>query len=267
MTTDYIGMVWEMDVDTFVQVMQGAYYGYKLGKEILEDFKRSSKLPLEKDIHVTFALVTIFKERLWPRSKDVEDEIIKVLRRYNFNKSKGTITLEIAGKKIQCAVEYQITINFLLPPDEDLFEGELSPCHGLLEEDYEDIAEEIYDLAIATDLTVFIIPDLRTLSKEESKIAMKEILSIMENLKSKLQEKFAVKKSIIRLKLQFDDEKTAQEVYMKLKETIRSKNIITLANIPEPSRTMETVEINIRNADAGVIEALFSMKFRRFPPW
>lgn len=245
-----------MDVATFTQAMQCAYYGYKFGKEILEDFKRSSKLPLEKDIYVTFALVTIFKERSWPRTKDVEDEVIKVLRRYNFNKSKGILTLEISGKKVQCAVEYQIKTNFLLPFDDDLFEG-----------DNEDIAEEIYDLAIATDLTVFIIPDLRKLSKEESKRAMRDILGILENLKSKLQEKFAVKKSIIRLKLQFDDEKTAKEVYTKLQEVISSKNIVTLARIPEPTRTMETIEINIRNADSGVIEALFSIKFRRFLLW
>ena len=256
-----------MDAVTVTQIIQGAYYGYKLGKDVLNDFKRSSKLPLEKATYVTFALVTVFKERSWPRSKDVEDEVVRVLRRYDFNKSKGTLTVEIVGKKIQCAVEYHITTNFLLPLDEDLFDESLPSEGNVVEKDYEYIAEEIYDLAIATDLTLFIIPDLRKLSKEESKIAMKEILSIMENLKSKLQEKFAVKKSTVRLKLEFEDEQTAREVYTKLKETISSKNIITLAYIPEPSRTMETVEINIRNADPGVIEALFSMKFRRFPPW
>ncbi|RLF80517.1 hypothetical protein DRN44_07110 [Thermococci archaeon] len=248
-----------MAIATFAQAIQGAYYGYKLGKDILDDFKRSSKLPLGKDIYVTFALVTIFKERAWPKFKDVEDEVVKVLREYHFNKSKGTLTLEISGKKVQCAVEYQIKTNFLLPYDEDIF-----PISG---EEYENMAEEIYDLGIATDLTVFIIPNLRELSKEESKKAMRDILSILENIKSKLQEKFAVKKSIIRLKLQFDDEKTAREIYTKLNEVISSKNIATLANIPEPTRTMDTIEINIRNADAGVIEALFSIKFRRFPPW
>jgi len=248
-----------MAIATFAQAMQGAYYGYKLGKDILDDFKRSSKLPLGKDIYVTFALVTIFKERVWPKFKEVEDEVVKVLHEYHFNKSKGTLTLEISGKNIQCAVEYQIKTNFLLPFDEDIF-----PISG---EEYEDMAEEIYELGIATDLTVLIIPNLRELSKEESKKAMRDILSILENIKSKLQEKFAVKKSIIRLKLQFDDEKTAREGYTKLNEIISSKNIATLANIPEPSRTMDTIEINIRNADAGVIEALFSIKFRRFPPW
>lgn len=248
-----------MAIATFAQAMQGAYYGYKLGKDLLNDFKRSSKLPLGKDIYVTFALVTIFKERAWPKFKEVEDEVIKALRKYNFDKSKGTLTLEISEKKVQCAVEYQIKTNFLLPFDEDIF--------SISGKDYEDMAEEIYDLAIATDLTVLIIPNLRELSKEESKKAMRDILSILENIKSKLQEKFAVKKSIIRLKLQFDDEKTAREVYTKLNEIISSKNIATLANIPEPTRTMDTIEINIRNADAGVIEALFSIKFRRFPPW
>ncbi|MFA4647528.1 hypothetical protein P8X24_09810 [Pyrococcus kukulkanii] len=248
-----------MAITTFAQAMEGAYYGYKLGKDILDDFRRSSKLPLGKDIYVTFVLVTIFKERSWPKFKEVEDEVIKVLHKYNFNKSKGTLTLDISGRKVECAVEYQIKTNFLLPFDESIF-----PISG---EDYEDLAEEIYDLAIATDLTVFIIPDLRKLSKEESKRVMRDILSILENLKSKLQEKFVVKKSIIRLKLQFEDEKTAKEVYTKLKEVISSKNIATLAHISEPTRTMETVEINIRNADAGVIEALFSIKFRRFPLW
>lgn len=246
-------------VATIAKVMETTYYGYQLTKELLKDFKRASKLPLGKDLYITFALVTIFKERSWPKFKEVEDEVIKVLRKYNFNKSKGTLTLDISGKKVKCAVEYQIKTNFLLPFDEDIF--------SISEEDYEDMAEEIYDLAIATDLTVFIIPDLRGLSKEESKKTMRDILNVLETLKSKLQEKFAVKKSIIRLKLQFDDEKTAREVYTKLKEIISSKNIVTLANIPEPARTMDAIEINIRNVDAGVIEALFSIKFRRFPPW
>lgn len=248
-----------MEIATVVQAMQGAYYGYKLGKDFLNDFKRSSKLPLGKDVYVTFALVTIFKERAWPKFKEVEDEVIKALHKYNFNKSNGTLILEISGKKVQCAVEYQIKTNFLLPYDEDIL--------SISGEDYEDMAEGIYDLVIATDLTLFIIPNLRELSKEESKKAMRDILDILDNLKSKLQEKFAVKKGIIQLKLQFDNEKTAREIYTKLNEVISSKNIATLANIPEPTPTMDTIEINIRNADVGVIEALFSIRFRRFPIW
>lgn len=77
-----------MVIATFAQAIQEAYYGYKLGKDLLNDFKRSSKLPLGKDIYVTFALVTIFKERAWPKFKEVEDEVIKALRKYNFDKSK-----------------------------------------------------------------------------------------------------------------------------------------------------------------------------------
>lgn len=244
---------------TIAQFAQVGYYGYLLAKELWNDFKRSSRLPLDKDIYVTFALVTVFKEGSWPKFKEVEDEVVKVLNKYGFSKSKGTLTLKVSEKEARCAVEYRIGTNFLLPFDEDVFPTS--------KEDYEDMAEELYELTIATDLTVFIIPDLTNLSKEESKKIMGDILGILNALKSKLQEKFVVKKSVIRLKLQFKDEKTAQEIYNKLKEVISSKNIITLANVPKPALTKEGAEINIRDADPGIIEALFSIKFRRFPPW
>lgn len=237
------------------QAIKGLYYSYILAKEFLDEFKRSSKLPIGKDIYVTFSLVNTFKEKMWPKSKDVEDVVLKFLSRYDFSRSKGILTVNILGKKVPCAVEYHIIApdNFLLRFSEEL---ELPEDDQLESEDYEDLVEDVYKLTPAADLTLYLIPKLEGLSKEESKKALREILRVLEGLKSKIQEEFSVKKSTLRLKLLTKDEETAKDVYTSLKEA--TSKIATLAMISEPALTMEGgYIIDIKNIDSGLIEALF----------
>jgi len=229
-----------MDALTYIE---GLYYGYKLGKDIMEKFKKSSTLPTNKGISTQLSLVVKFKPDFLPKFKDVEKMVFDLLKKHEFIYNKGIIKININGKSTECAIEYNMTVNPILSFEE--MEREI---------------DEIYELSVVDDFTLKVIPKLQGLTKEEALKTLSKVYSRINEFSKKFIEKFNIKKSTIWMKLYFDDVKKAKNFYNRLIEKLK-KQLSESKPLQPEELTDGAAVIEIRDVDLILIQCLFSKNF------
>jgi len=231
-----------MDALTYIKGFEQLYYGYKLAKDIREEFKKGSMLPTNK-ASTYFSLVVKFKPQFLPKFKDIEKMVFSLLKKYEFSNNKGIIKININGKTIECAIEYNITINPILPFEE--MEREI---------------EELYESSVVDDFTLKMIPKLQGLTEEETLKTLSRVYLTISEFSKKFIEKFNVEKTTIWMKLCFDDAEEAKDFYNRLKDKLKGQ--LSESKPLSPEKLADgTVVIEIRDVDLILIQCLFSRNF------
>lgn len=229
-----------MDTLTYIE---GLYYGYKLGKDIMEEFKKNSTLPTNKRISTQLSLVVKFKPEFLPKFKDVEKMVFGLLKKHEFIYNKGIIKININGKTIECAIEYNMTINPILSFEE--MEREI---------------EELYGLSVVDDFTLKMIPKLQGLTEKETLKTLSKVYLTINEFSKKFIEKFNVKKSTVWMKLHFDDTEKAKDFYNRLVDKLKGQS--SESKLLRPEKLADrTAVIEIRDVDLILIQYLFSRNF------
>ena len=237
-----------VDLGTIAQATQALYYGYKLSKELYDEYLNDSTVIFENEkISFEFNIIIRFKRGFQPKIVDVENKLRRYLSELNFDPRTNIIKIKRNN------VEYELIVFYWMYTQQ-------IPDFDALDEEEEIEEDEIINENFVNDLTLCLIPKIVNLDKEHKGKVLFIAKDILEEIGRKIQENFNILPWTIKLNIKSN----SKLVLKKLLKEIEDKIEGTSAQHSEPEENIEgEVVVSVWNLDAAYIDALNKVVFKK----
>lgn len=235
-------------ITTAAASIQALYYGYKLTKDLYEEYLKQSTVVFDDEkISLEFLLVVRFKRGFQPKIVEVEDKIRRYLSELNFDPRTNIIKIKRNN------VEYEL-ITFYWMYTQQI------PDFDTLDEEEEIEEEDIMNENFVNDLTLCLIPKIANLDKEHKGKVLFIAKDILEEIGRKIQENFNILPWSVKLNIRSNNKLVLKKLLKEIEDKIES----TSARHSEPEENIEgEVVVSVWNLDAAYIEALNKVVFKK----
>jgi len=237
-----------VDLVTVAQTTQALYYGYKLTKELYDEYIKSSTVIFSGEkISLEFYLVIKFKREFQPTITELEDKLRKCITELNFDPRSNIIKIKRETREFEYILLYWMYVQ-QIPDIEMLYEEE--------EVDEEDIING----NLANDITLCLIPKISEIERELKGEALLLARNVLEEIGEKIQQNFNVLPWSIKLNILSN----SKLVLKKLLIEIEKKMTMTSARYTEPEENIDgECVVNVWDVDAAFIESLAKVLFKK----
>jgi len=237
-----------VDMVTVAQATQALYYGYKLTKELYEEYLRDSSVVFDNEkISFEFLLVIRFKKVFQPKIVELESKLRKYLSELNFDPRTNIIKIKRNNVEYEFIAFYWMYTQRI--PDFDTLDEE------------EDIEEdEIMNENFVDNLTLCLIPKITNLDKAHKGRVSFIAKDILEEIGRKIQENFNILSWSVKLNIRSNNKLVLKKLLKEIEDKIES----TSARHSEPEENIEgDIVVSVWDLDAAYIEALNKVVFRK----
>jgi len=235
-------------IDQITTGIQMLYYGYKLTKELYDEYLRHSTVVFDKEkISFEFYLVVRFKKGFQPKVTELENKLRKYLAEFKFYPRTNIIRIK------RNDMEYELIVFYWMYTQQ-------IPDFDTLDEEEEIEEEDIMNENFVNDLTLCLIPKIADLDKEHKGKVLFIAKNILDEIGRKIQENFNILPWSVKLNIRSNNKLVLKKLLKEIEDKIES----TSAQHSEPEENIDgEVMVNVWNLDAAYIEALNKVIFRK----
>jgi len=236
------------DLTVAAAVTQALYYGYRLTKELYDEYLKHSTVVFDNEkISFEFYLIMRFKRGFQPKIVELEDRLRKYLAELNFDPKTNIIELQRDKTEYELIAFYWMYTQQI--PDIDMLDDE------------EEIEEEdIMGENFVNDLTLCLIPKIADLKWEYKGKALFIAKDVLEEIGKKIQENFNVLPWSIKLNIRSGNKLVLKKLLKKIEDNVGG----TSARYSEPEENIdEECVVNVWDVDAAFIESLTEVLFKK----